>query len=77
VNKIEAEKQIVEAEKQIEVRKENTAKQIGIMKENTAKLIARAERQTMENFLKFGYAEEFARYQKAAGVYKPEGSDNE
>ena len=50
-------------------------KQIEIMKENNAKQVERAERRTMEKFLKVGCEEEFARYQKAVGVYKREDSD--
>lgn len=59
VNKLEAEKLIIEAEKQIDVNKMEAEKKI-----------AEAERKVAERFLLYGYAEEFRRYQAEAGISK-------
>ena len=63
------------AGKEIQRVEKNAALEIQRVEKNAALEIERAKKETMENFLKFGYAEEFNRYQQMTGVKKGDDAD--
>ena len=72
---------IAEAEKNAALKiaeaEKNAALKIAEAEKNAAVAVEQAKKETMENFLKFGYAEEFNRYQEIVGVKKGKGDESE
>jgi len=56
--------------RQIAVNKTEAEKKIDVNKMEAEKKIVEAEKKIAERFLMYGYAEEFARYQKQAGIHR-------
>jgi methylthioribose-1-phosphate isomerase len=71
VKDLEATKQaLVFAAKDLEAAKEATKQAVALVELKAAKDLEVAKMETAERFLRYGYAEEFQRYQKQAGIHK-------
>ena len=68
-------KEIQRVEKNAALEIQRVEKNAALEIEGAKKEIERAKKETMENFLKFGYAEEFNRYQQMTGFKKGDDAD--